>query len=123
VKDVLKESHHGRAVGIVIWESDLEAKDGIGIWAWQVLEALAKSWLVCECRHRRYLCARTALPSRAKALQALALRTDPWDWRASDWRCNRKLVSVSVVGTGEGPDCLGAHHRSCRIKVEKHIQV
>jgi hypothetical protein len=33
MEDVLEESHHGRAIGIVIWKSDLEAKDGVGIWA------------------------------------------------------------------------------------------
>jgi hypothetical protein len=42
VEDILEESHHGRAIGVVIGKSDLEAKDGIGIWAWWVLEALAK---------------------------------------------------------------------------------
>jgi hypothetical protein len=42
VEDVLEKGHDGRAVGIVIGKSDLEAKYGIGIWAWQVLEALAK---------------------------------------------------------------------------------
>jgi hypothetical protein len=34
MENVLEESHHGRAVGIVIGKSNLEAKDGIGIWAW-----------------------------------------------------------------------------------------
>lgn len=36
MEDILKEGNHRRAIGIVVRESDLEAEDGIGIWAWQV---------------------------------------------------------------------------------------
>jgi hypothetical protein len=34
VEDVLLEGHDGRAVGVVIWESDLEAQDGVCVWSW-----------------------------------------------------------------------------------------
>ena len=34
VEDVLQEGHDGRAVGVVVWESDLEAQDGIRVRAW-----------------------------------------------------------------------------------------
>jgi hypothetical protein len=30
----LLEGHDGRAVGVVVWESDLEAQDGICVWSW-----------------------------------------------------------------------------------------
>jgi hypothetical protein len=34
VEDVLQEGHNGRAVGVVVWESDLEAQDGVCVWSW-----------------------------------------------------------------------------------------
>jgi hypothetical protein len=34
VEDVLLEGDDGRAVGAVVWESDLEAQDGVCVWSW-----------------------------------------------------------------------------------------
>jgi hypothetical protein len=42
MEDILKECNYGRTIGIVVRESDLEAEDGIGIWAWQVQRRSAK---------------------------------------------------------------------------------
>ena len=42
MEDILEEGDHGRMIGVVVRESDLEAEDGIGIWAWQVHKGSAK---------------------------------------------------------------------------------
>jgi len=95
MEDILEECDHGRAIGIVVRESDLEAEDGIGIWAWQVHTGSAKriGWYAAQGRLWRYLCARTTLPSTEEVPRAPALRKDPWDWHASNWRCVGELVS------------------------------
>jgi hypothetical protein len=95
MEDILEERDHRRAIGIVVRESDLEAEDGIGIWAWQVHKGSAKRarWYATHGWQWRYLCARTTLPSTEEVPRAPALRKDPWDWHASNWHCVGELVS------------------------------
>jgi hypothetical protein len=78
VEDILEERDHGRTIGIVVRESDLEAEDSVGVWAWEIHEAsVVEAGRHAHTDNWQYLYARTTLLSRAEVLRALALRTDP----------------------------------------------
>ena len=42
VEDILEERDHRRTIGVVVRESDLEAEDGVGVWAWRFRRVSAK---------------------------------------------------------------------------------